>query len=93
MKGHRWTEAETAALMAAQERGLTPAAIARLAIFKGKRSIGSIVKRSSNEGRSLVERKALAKPQGKPRKCLCCPTTIMSEGPHHRLCANCRGRI
>ena len=32
---------------------------------------------------------------GKPilRKCLCCPSEFMSEGPHNRMCAACRCRI
>jgi hypothetical protein len=25
-----------------------------------------------------------------PRKCMCCRNTFMSEGPHNRLCKNCR---
>lgn len=29
----------------------------------------------------------------KQRKCLCCASTFMSEGPHHRMCAVCRYRI
>lgn len=24
------------------------------------------------------------------RKCLCCPTTFLSEGTHHRMCNVCR---
>ncbi|AZB54468.1 hypothetical protein EBL89_03690 [Cereibacter sphaeroides] len=28
----------------------------------------------------------------KERPCLCCGRAIMSEGPHHRLCAACRAK-
>lgn len=36
-----------------------------------------------------------ARRQGKnanrtPRKCMCCRNTFMSDGPHNRLCKNCR---
>jgi len=24
------------------------------------------------------------------RKCMCCPTTFLSEGAHHRMCNVCR---
>ena len=27
------------------------------------------------------------------RKCLCCPTQFLSEGPHNRLCPNCSGSV
>lgn len=26
-----------------------------------------------------------------PRACLCCGTTFVSEGIHHRMCSDCRG--
>lgn len=27
----------------------------------------------------------------KPRKCLMCRETFVSEGPHHRICQKCKG--
>lgn len=29
----------------------------------------------------------------KKRKCLRCPSTFMSKGPHNRLCGGCNGTI
>jgi len=30
------------------------------------------------------------KPLRQERKCLCCPKTFYSDGPHHRMCDRCR---
>lgn len=30
---------------------------------------------------------------GLHRKCMCCPSTFTSEGPHNRLCPNCRHSV
>jgi hypothetical protein len=35
----------------------------------------------------------LAKQHGfRTRKCMCCSSTFMSEGPHHRMCNTCRNK-
>lgn len=40
----------------------------------------------------MSERKARRQPRYNktPRPCMCCKNTFLSEGPHNRLCKNCR---
>lgn len=35
---------------------------------------------------------AEARANGQRRPCLCCGRTFRSEGPHHRMCINCRSK-
>tara|TARA_R110002094_G_scaffold53154_10_gene64545 strand:+ start:523 stop:765 length:243 start_codon:yes stop_codon:yes gene_type:complete len=42
----------------------------------------------AEEKRDALERKA----RHKIRKCLTCPQEFMSEGPHNRMCGQCRKR-
>lgn len=34
--------------------------------------------------------RAIKKARRRQRPCICCGVSIMSEGPHHRMCRNCR---
>lgn len=58
---------------------------------------GFIVKiNGKNAGKMIASRRdakaAVAKLRGQVRPCLTCGRKIISEGPHHRLCAYCRAR-
>jgi hypothetical protein len=39
-----------------------------------------------------IEERRLKAEMARPRPCLCCGIEIRSEGPHHRLCNDCRAR-
>lgn len=59
------------------------------AVFDGRRRVSGPTRLADAEAaRDRLERKA----RSKDRACLCCGTRFMSEGPHNRLCARCRGR-
>ena len=46
--------------------------------------------------RLLLQDAGLIDPTPEPgvrRKCMCCPAQFASEGPHNRLCPNCRHQV
>lgn len=52
----------------------------------GVKVFGPATIAQAEEKRDALVRKA----KRKKRKCISCPEEIMSEGPHHRMCARCR---
>ena len=53
--------------------------------------IGSVLGRSfMSVNKRLNKICKLSKPKPKFRPCLCCTKTFLSEGPHNRLCPDCR---
>lgn len=50
----------------------------------------------STKAQKLREAEARRRPQSqhqpKARKCMCCREPFISEGPHNRLCTQCRSK-
>lgn len=82
-----WTAAEIAAYEEARRQHMPATAIANLPIFKGRRTLEAISRRSAEQEVALREK---ARRHGTERKCLCCPRQFLSEGPHNRMCWQCR---
>lgn len=40
----------------------------------------------------ILERKIVAERLGKTRNCIRCDKQFLSEGPHHRMCDDCRAK-
>lgn len=62
------------------------------AVFDGRDQItGRFANRHDALNRmDKIAAKRRAKGRVKKRKCLTCPETFMSEGPHNRMCHSCR---
>jgi hypothetical protein len=94
-----WPKKHDVALRRYVAQGLTDYAIARLLghgaahwrILKRRQQLG-LAKRASRARRPMeVPRPApAAKPGHTLRPCLKCSNPFNSEGPHNRLCGNCR---
>jgi len=84
----KWSREEVETLAFARRHGLSMKQITSLPIFHG-RTKRSIYKRCRDEDGGLVY---VPNPRCVERKCLCCPQKLQSEGPHHRLCDDCRSQ-
>lgn len=92
MSRRNWTAAEDATLRDLLAKGVTNAAIARK-IGRPESSVYSRTEVLASQARP-AEKKAGTKviPQQvkTERPCMCCGHPFQSEGPHHRLCSECR---
>lgn len=91
MSRRNWTAAEDATLRELLAKGVTNAAIARK-IGRPESSIYSRTQVFANQALPPVEKasKATPRPAKTERPCMCCGNPFQSEGPHHRLCSECR---
>ncbi len=91
--GKAWTPEEIATLREMYQRGESRAAVS-IAIG---RSITSCSTKANELGIRMVRPGSNAplictRPGMTVRACLCCGNEFRSEGPHNRLCQNCRGQ-
>lgn len=101
MRGPRWTRSETEKLRKLKARGLAPAQIAWHMIGRTVNAINSriaalglgaqtVTDKSARRVTPISSPMAEAKNGARVRPCMSCRRPFPSEGPHNRLCGNCR---
>lgn len=92
-----WSAAEIRRLRALAEQGLTKQAIARRlgrapsSVANKLVALGLALRRPRRQ-RQTPEPPTPSMPGRSRRACLCCGAPFWSEGPHNRLCGECRRR-